>query len=132
MSKTNVPDISDIIESVNQKENNNKSDNNNNSTDNLEYLKSLEIAKIIVQETLKKDNIQSLSFLNNEQIDDIVKARLLNTYYNIPEIDNYINDFLQLKRSQEGQLIKLFVKMVMFNNQEDENKKGFFSRILKR
>ena len=134
MNKSEIPDITDIIESVNKKNDSNDDSNNSNNSnmDNLEYLKTLEIAKIIVQETLKTDNIQSLSFLNNDQIDDIVKARLLNTYYNIPEIDDYISNFLQLKRSQEGQLIRLFTKMVMFNNEVDENKKGFFSRILKR
>ena len=136
MSKSEIPDITDIIESVNKKNDNDNFNNSNNSNssnmDNIEYMQKLEIGKIIVQETLKNDNIQSLSFLNNDQIDDIVKARLLNTYYNIPEINDYINDFLELKRSQEGQLIKLFTKMVMFNNQIDEDKKGLFSRILKR
>ena len=128
-----APDIKDIINSVN---NENDNDNNNSNTDNvnLEHLKVLEVAKIIINETLKEKNIKSLSFLNAEQVDDIVKARLLNNYYCIPEIDNYINDFLQLKRSESGQLINLFVKMIMYNNNQenDINKKGFFSRILKR
>ena len=124
-------DITDIIKSVNQEEKVDNSENTNNL--NLESLKALEIAKIIVQETLKSENIKSLSFLNPEQVDDIVKARLLNNYYQISEIDNYISDFLELKRSQDGQLIKLFVKMVMFNNQsEEDNKKNLFQRILKR
>ena len=124
------PDITDIIKSVNDDNTENKGTSNN---DNIEYLKALEIAKIIVQETLKKDNLKSLSFLNVEQVDDIVKAKLLNTYYNIPEIDEYINNFLELKRSQDGQLIRLFIKMVMFNNDTDDIKnKSFFQRILKR
>ena len=124
------PDIVDIIKSVNDGDTENKGTNNN---DNIEYLKALEIAKIIVQETLKKDNLKSLSFLNVEQVDDIVKAKLLNTYYNIPEINNYIDNFLELKRSQDGQLIRLFIKMVMFNNDTDDVKnKNFFQRILKR
>ena len=123
------PDIVDIIKSVNDGNTENKGTNN----DNIEYLKALEIAKIIVQETLKKDNLKSLSFLNVEQVDDIVKAKLLNTYYNIPEINNYIDNFLELKRSQDGQLIRLFIKMVMFNNDTDDVKnKNFFQRILKR
>ena len=125
------PDIVDIIKSVNDGDTENKGINNNN--DNIEYLKALEIAKIIVQETLKKDNLKSLSFLNVEQVDDIVKAKLLNTYYNIPEINEYIDNFLELKRSQDGQLIRLFIKMVMFNNDTDDVKnKNFFQRILKR
>ena len=125
------PDIVDIIKSVNDGDTENKGINSNN--DNIEYLKALEIAKIIVQETLKKDNLKSLSFLNVEQVDDIVKAKLLNTYYNIPEINEYINNFLELKRSQDGQLIRLFIKMVMFNNDTDDVKnKNFFQRILKR
>ena len=126
------PDIKDLIKSVNKEDDNN---NNNSNTDNvnLENLKALEVAKIIINETLKEKNIKSLSFLNVEQIDDIVKARLLNNYFNIPEIDNYIVDFLELKRSQDGQLMKLFVKMTIFNNQDDEiNKKSFFQRVLKR
>ena len=129
-----APDIKEIIKSVNNDDEDNTNNSNSNIDNmNLEHLKALEIAKIIVHETLEKKNIKSLSFLNTDQIDDIVKARLLNNYFNIPEIDNYINDFLQLKRSQEGQLLKLFVKMIMFNNQENDiSKKGFFQRILKR
>ena len=127
------PDIKEIIKSVNQDEKPDNIDNTNDSNLNIEHLKALEIAKIIVQETLKEKNIKSLSFLNPEQVDDIVKANLLNTYYQIPEINKYINDFLELKRSQDGQLIRLFVKMVMFNNESDEmNKKNLFQRILKR
>ena len=127
------PDIKEIIKSVNQDEKPDNTDNTNDSNLNIEHLKALEIAKIIVQETLKEKNIKSLSFLNAEQVDDIVKAKLLNTYYQIPEIDNYINNFLELKRSQDGQLIRLFVKMVMYNNESDEiNKKSLFQRILKR
>ena len=127
------PDIKEIIKSVNQDEKPDNTDNTNDSNLNIEHLKALEIAKIIVQETLKEKNIKSLSFLNPEQVDDIVKANLLNTYYQIPEINKYINDFLELKRSQDGQLIRLFVKMVMFNNESDEmNKKNLFQRILKR
>jgi hypothetical protein len=127
------PDIKEIIKSVNQDEKPDNTDNTNDSNLNIEHLKALEIAKIIVQETLKEKNIKSLSFLNAEQVDDIVKAKLLNTYYQIPEIDNYINDFLELKRSQDGQLIRLFVKMVMYNNESDEiNKKSLFQKILKR
>lgn len=127
------PDIKEIIKSVNQDEKPDNTDNANDSNLNIEHLKALEIAKIIVQETLKEKNIKSLSFLNAEQVDDIVKAKLLNTYYQIPEINDYINNFLELKRSQDGQLIRLFVKMVMFNNESDEiNKKSLFQRILKR
>ena len=127
------PDIKDIIKSINQDEKPDNVDNTNDSNLNIEHLKALEIAKIIVQETLKEKNIKSLSFLNPEQVDDIVKANLLNTYFQIPEIDNYIKDFLELKRSQDGQLIKLFTKMAMFNNESDEiNKKSLFQRILKR
>jgi hypothetical protein len=127
------PDIKEIIKSINQDEKPDNTDNTNDSNLNIEHLKALEIAKIIVQETLKEKNIKSLSFLNAEQVDDIVKAKLLNTYYQIPEINNYINDFLKLKRSQDGQLIRLFVKMVMYNNESDEiNKKSLFQRILKR
>ena len=131
---SDIPDIKDIIKSVNNIEDDNKkNDLNNDSNLNLESLKALEIAKIIVQETLNHKNLNSLSLINMEQVDDIVKAKLLNNYYQIPEIDEYINNFLQLKRSQEGQLIKLFVKMTMFNNQNDENNnKNIFQRILKR
>jgi hypothetical protein len=127
------PDIKEIIKSVNQDEKPDNTDNTNDSNLNIEYLKALEIAKIIVQETLKEKNIKSLSFLNGEQVDDIVKANLLNTYYQIPEIDKYIKDFLELKRSQDGELIRLFTKMAMYNNESDEmNKKNLFQRILKR
>lgn len=130
--KNKTPDISDIIESVNEKEKDNNQGNGN--IENLEALKALEIGKIIVQETLKLDNVKSLSYLNPEQIDDITKAKLLNSFYDIPEINEYINNFLQLKRSENGQLIRLFSDMAKFNhdNNNDYNQKGFFSRILKR
>lgn len=132
MSKN--PDIADIIKAIDKTENkDNEPANNNDNNLNVEALKALEIAKIIVQETLKDKNLKSLSFLNNEQVDDIVKAKLLNEYYQIPEIEDYINNFLQLKRSQDGQLIKLFSKMAMFNNMnESDNNKNIFQRILKR
>lgn len=130
MTKKPELDISDIIESVNKKNNDN---NDSTSNDNIESMKNLELAKIIIQKTLDKENLDSLTFINNEQIQDIVNARLLNVYYNIPEIDSYITDFLELKRSNDGVLIKLFTKMAMFNNENEEtNNKGFFSRVLKR
>ena len=120
-------DISDIINQVHPPE------NNQSNTNDLEYQKSLELAKIIVQEILNKDNISSLSFLKPEHVNDIVQAKLLNNYYDIPEIDQYILNYLELKRSENGQLIRLLVKLGMNNNiEENENKDGFFSRILKR
>lgn len=123
-------DIADIIDAVNKKDNTVNPNNNND----IESMKQLEIAKIIVEKTLNDENLKSLTFLNNEQVDDIVKARLLNVYYNIPEIDQYIKDYLELKRSSnDGTLIRLFTKMAMFNNESDEvGQKGFFNRILKR
>lgn len=128
--KTDKLDIADIIDAVNKKDNTVNPNNNND----IESMKQLEIAKIIVEKTLNDENLKSLTFLNNEQVDDIVKARLLNVYYNIPEIDQYIKDYLELKRSSnDGTLIRLFTKMAMFNNESDEvGQKGFFNRILKR
>ena len=132
MSKNDKPDIGQLLNRVNDVEEDKKNSNKSNNTIDIDSLKALEIGKIIVQESLNLDNLKSLTFINPEQIDDIVKARLLNAYYNIPEIDEYISDYLQLKRSENGQLMKLYVKMVMFNNEQNEEKKGFFSRILKR
>ena len=131
MKNDDKPDIGQLLNKVNNVEEDKKNNSGNNAID-IDSLKALEIGKIIVQESLKVENLQSLTFINPEQIDDIVKARLLNAYYNIPEIDDYITDYLQLKRSQDGQLIKLYVKMVMFNNEQNDEKKGFFSKILKR
>lgn len=123
-------DIADVINAVQKKDNTVNPTNN----DSIESMKQLEIAKIIVEKTLNNKNLKSLTFINNEQVDDIVKAKLLNVYYNIPEINDYIDNFLQLKRSSnDGTLIRLFTKMAMFNNEsEDVGKKGFFQRILKR
>ena len=132
MPKNDKADIGQLLNRVNDVEEDKKNSNKSNNAIDIDSLKALEIGKIIVQESLNLDNIKSLTFINPEQIDDIVKARLLNAYYNIPEIDGYISDYLQLKRSENGQLMKLFVKMVMFNNEQNEEKKGFFSRILKR
>ena len=132
MSKNDKPDIGQLLNKVNDVEEDKKNGNRSNNPIDIDSLKALEIGKIIVQESLNLDNLKSLTFINPDQIDDIVKARLLNSYYNIPEIDNFISDYLQLKRSENGQLMKLYVKMVMFNNEQNEEKKGFFSRILKR
>ena len=123
-------DIADVINAVQKKDNTVNPTNN----DSIESMKQLEIAKIIVEKTLNNQHLKSLTFLNNEQVDDIVKARLLNVYYNIPEIEQYIGDYMELKRSSnDGTLIRLFTKMAMFNNESDEiGKKGFFQRILKR
>ena len=123
-------DIADVINAVQKKDNTVNPTNN----DSIESMKQLEIAKIIVEKTLNNQHLKSLTFLNNEQVDDIVKARLLNVYYNIPEIEQYIGDYMELKRSSnDGTLIRLFTKMAMYNNESDEiGKKGFFQRILKR
>ena len=132
MSKNDKPDIGQLLNKVNDVEEDKKNGNRSNNTIDIDSLKALEIGKIIVQESLNLDNLKSLTFINPDQIDDIIKARLLNAYYNIPEIDDYITNYLQLKRSEGGQLMKLYVKMVMFNNEQNDEKKGFFSKILKR
>lgn len=99
---------------------------------NDESLKSLELAKIIVKEILNENNILSLSSIKSEQVIDLVHAKLLNSYYQIDEIDDYINNFLLLKRSENALLLHSFEKMIMYKNDENINNPGFFSRILKR
>lgn len=129
MTENNNPSITDIVSSTLQT---NKNISNSNE---LEALKGLELAKIILKEFLDDKNLFSLSFLDNEQIDDIANAKILNTYYDIPEIDEYIDNILKLFRSNNGQAFRLLVKMVMFNHTDDDlkfGKRGFFERILKR
>lgn len=104
-----------------------------NSEDNIEDLKSLELAKIIVRELLSVDNVKSLSILNQEQIEDITNAYLLNTYYQIPDIDKYILDFLTLKRSTSGYLIDKISSLSTNQGFEGEmQKQSLINRVFRR
>lgn len=106
--------------------------NKPNNVTSDDTLKNLELAKIIVKEMLDGKNIKSLSNINKNQVNDIVNALLLNTYYQIPEINEYVFNFLTLKRSQEGLLLKTFEKIVMNRDAIGNEHSGFFDRILKR
>ena len=104
-----------------------------NDNSNIDDMKTLELAKIIVKELLKEDNIKSLSLLNQEQIEDITNAYLLNDYYQIPEIEKYINNFLTLKRSTSGYLIDKISSLATNSQVDDEfSKKSFLNRVFRR
>lgn len=125
--------IENVIDSIHKKNESNNNQPVNN--DNIEQLVKLELGKIIVEKSLDIKNIQSLTFLYDEHIDDILNAKILNTYFKVDEIDDYISDFMQLKRSEDGKLLKLYSQMAMFvKNDEGDifNKRGFFDKILKR
>lgn len=116
--------VKKLLESVHDKD----SDNSN-----LEDMKTLELAKIIVKELLNGDNVKSLSLLNQEQIEDITNAYLLNSYYQISDIDNYIDNFLTLKRSTSGYLIDKISNLATNTNAEDDlSKKSFLNRVFRR
>jgi len=115
--------IKDMLDSVHDK----------NTNTEVEDLKTLELAKIIVKELLKHDNIKSLSILNQEQVEDITNAYLLNEYYQIYDIENYIDNFLTLKRSSGGYLIDKISSLATNNQVEDDNgHQNFLNRIFKR
>lgn len=116
--------ISDLVKSVSSPQNIHSND---------DTLKNLELAKIIVKEILNPNHLDSLSSISNIQVTDFTNAKLLNTYYRIPEIDEYIDNFLSYKRSENALLLRTFERMIM-NNQDETlmGKKGFFDRILKR
>lgn len=128
-----IPKIDEIIENVHNKPENNISNQNN---EHIEQLIKLEFGKIIIEKSLDITNIKSMTFLNAEHIDDILSAKILNKYFNVPEIDKYIKDFMLLKRSEGGVLIKLFsqIAMSMRNDNDDGmfKQKSFFDRILRR
>ena len=105
-----------------------KPDNNNN----IEDLKTLELAKIIVKELLNDDNVKSLSLLNSEQIEDITNAYLLNDYYQIEDIDRYISNFLTLKRSTNGYLIDKISSLSTNSDVNEMDNKSFLHRVFKR
>ena len=115
--------IKSLLESVHDKDENS----------NIEDMKSLELAKIIVKELLNNDNVKSLSLLNQEQIEDITNAYLLNDYYQIPDIEKYINNYLTLKRSTSGYLIDKISSLATNGQIDDDlNKKSFLNRVFRR
>lgn len=107
--------------------------NKDENDDGMEDIKSLELAKIIVMELLSLDNVKSLSLLNQEQIEDITNAFLLNDYYNIPDIEKYILNFLTLKRSTSGYLIDKLSSLSTNTGLDDEmHKQSLFNRVFRR
>lgn len=106
---------------------------NNDDNSSMEDMKSLELAKIIVKELLNRENVKSLSLLNQEQIEDITNAYLLNDYYQIPDIEKYILNFLTLKRSTSGFMIEKITSLTNNSQTEDEfGKKSFLNRVFRR
>ncbi len=103
------------------------------SNDKIEDVKALELAKIIVMELLNSDNIKSLSLLSQDQIEDITNAYLLNEYYQIDDIEQYITNYLTLKRSTNGFLVDKITNLAI-NNQEmvPQENQGFLSRVFRR
>lgn len=104
----------------------------NKEDSKIDDLKTLELAKIIVQELLNENNVKSLSLLNQEQIEDITNAYLLNDYYQIPDIDKYILNFLTLKRSTNAYLIDKISSLATNSNEDNEVQKSFLSRVFRR
>lgn len=125
----NESDINENIKSLLQSVH----DEQGGSPDKIEDVKALELAKIIVMELLNSDNIKSLSLLNQDQIEDITNAYLLNEYYRIDDIDMYINNYLTLKRSTNGFLVDKITNLCI-NNQEmqPQENQGFLSRVFRR
>ncbi len=103
------------------------------TNDKIEDVKALELAKIIVMELLNSDNIKSLSLLSQDQIEDITNAYLLNEYYQIDDIEQYITNYLTLKRSTNGFLVDKITNLAI-NNQEpiQPDNQGFLSRVFRR
>lgn len=127
---TKEKEISENVKSLLEAVHNKDSTNNDNS---IETLDKLELAKIIVTELLAGHNIKSLSLLNQEQIEDITNAYLLNEYYQIDDIEQYILNYLTLKRSTSGYLIDKLTSMSMNNNDnEDIQQQNLFSRVFRR
>lgn len=104
----------------------------NNDKQDIEALDKLELAKIIVTELLSVSNIKSLSLLNQEQIEDITNAYLLNEYYQISDIETYIQNYLLLKRSTSGYLIDKITSLTANNSIESEDQKSLMSRVFRR
>ncbi len=84
-------------------------------------------------ELLNSDNIKSLSLLSQDQIEDITNAYLLNEYYQIDDIEQYITNYLTLKRSTNGFLVDKITNLAI-NNQEpiQPDNQGFLSRVFRR
>ena len=122
-------DINENIKSLLQSAHEEQSTTN----DKIEDVKALELAKIIVMELLNTDNIKSLSLLSQDQIEDITNAYLLNEYYQIDDIEQYIVNYLTLKRSTNGFLVDKITNLCI-NSQEptQQENQGFLSRVFRR
>jgi len=125
----NESDINENIKSLLQSAHEEQGGTN----DKIEDVKALELAKIIVMELLDTGNIKSLSLLSQDQIEDITNAYLLNEYYQIPDIEKYIVNYLTLKRSTNGFLVDKITNLCV-NNQEpmQQDNQGFLSRVFRR
>lgn len=96
-------------------------------------IQTLELAKIIVMELLNDHNLDSLSLISQAQIEDITNARLLNEYFQLDEIDNYIYNYLSLKRSSGGFMVGQLTKLGTIQTfEEQNNSKGFLSSVFRR
>jgi len=96
-------------------------------------LQTLELAKIIVQKLFDPANLHSLSLLSSEQVEDITNAYLLNEYFQLPEIDNYIENYLSLKRSTAGFMVHQLTKLGTIQTfEEPAQNKGFLSSVFRR
>lgn len=96
-------------------------------------LQTLELAKIIVQKLLDPAHLESLSLISGEQVEDITNAYLLNEYFQLEEIDNYITNYLSLKRSTAGFMVHQLTKLGTIQTfDEPSQKSGFFGSLFRR
>jgi len=77
-----------------------KPDNLNTSGLSNDDYKQLESMKWILSMIYNKDFIKSATNLPEDELDDINDARMINSYADCPELDEWLNDRLELARSR--------------------------------
>lgn len=110
-----------------------KSENNEQKQDDTDKYKALELAKIITKEFLDIINVKTLSNINSGQKQNLVKLKVLNTFYKSNAITEYCEEFLVLSRSENALGIKALTKIISNNvNNEESEKSRIWDKILRR
>jgi len=76
----------------------------------------LDTVKIIINEVLIDDNLESLSNLNDDQIETLTNAITMNDLFQNPLITTKINAFLKLQRSKTSDSRNLLEYLFRFAN----------------
>jgi len=91
----------------------------------------IDTVKIIINEVLIDDNLESLTNLDNDEIETIVNAITLNEMFQNPLIQTKIVAFLKLKRSYTKDPRNLLEYLFRFANSRMPDSEGVVSNLAK-